>query len=133
MSATDKAIPLNPECCLPEIADLVFESLTVRFCLLRRASLELKEVWQYRELLYFLIWRDIKLRQQANCAGRDLGNHPATAAHADFHAIFWTARASAFKRNCVLAFRLRRSASVDKIFQRRLQQFVERGWQMQTW
>ena len=25
-------------------------------------SLKIKELWTYRELLYFLIWRDIKLR-----------------------------------------------------------------------
>jgi lipopolysaccharide transport system permease protein len=27
-----------------------------------RASLKIKELWAYRELLYFLVWRDIKLR-----------------------------------------------------------------------
>ena len=25
-------------------------------------SLKLREVWEYRELLYFLIWRDVKVR-----------------------------------------------------------------------
>ena len=70
MSATDKAIPLNPECCRPEIADPVFDKpyLTI-LPSSGRASLELKEVWQYRELLYFLIWRDIKLRYKQTALG----------------------------------------------------------------
>ena len=70
MSATDKAIPLNPECCRPEIAAPVFDKpyLTI-LPSSGRASLDLKEVWQYRELLYFLIWRDIKLRYKQTALG----------------------------------------------------------------
>ena len=33
------------------------------------ASLGLKEVWQYRELLYFLTWRDIKVRYKQTALG----------------------------------------------------------------
>lgn len=33
------------------------------------ASLRLKEVWEYRELLYFLIWRDIKVRYKQTVLG----------------------------------------------------------------
>lgn len=32
-------------------------------------SLELHELWQYRELLYFLIWRDIKVRYKQTVLG----------------------------------------------------------------
>lgn len=32
-------------------------------------SLELREVWQYRELLYFFIWRDIKVRYKQTILG----------------------------------------------------------------
>lgn len=32
-------------------------------------SLDLKEVWAYRELLYFLIWRDIKVRYKQTALG----------------------------------------------------------------
>ncbi len=32
-------------------------------------SLELKEVWRYRELLYFFIWRDIKVRYKQTILG----------------------------------------------------------------
>ncbi|MDT4969331.1 MAG: lipopolysaccharide transport system permease protein [Acidobacteriota bacterium] len=33
------------------------------------ASLELKELWAYRELLYFLIWRDVKVRYKQTALG----------------------------------------------------------------
>lgn len=33
------------------------------------ASLELTELWEYRELLYFLIWRDIKVRYRQTVLG----------------------------------------------------------------
>lgn len=32
-------------------------------------SLKLKEVWEYRELLYFLVWRDIKVRYKQTLFG----------------------------------------------------------------
>jgi homopolymeric O-antigen transport system permease protein len=32
-------------------------------------SLRLKELWQYRELLYFLVWRDIKVRYKQTALG----------------------------------------------------------------
>ena len=33
------------------------------------ASLRLDEVWAYRELLYFLIWRDVKVRYKQTLLG----------------------------------------------------------------
>jgi lipopolysaccharide transport system permease protein len=33
------------------------------------ASLQLKELWKYRELLYFLIWRDVKVRYKQTVLG----------------------------------------------------------------
>src|SRR4026209_1082849 len=32
-------------------------------------ALRLREVWEYRELLYFLIWRDIKVRYKQTVLG----------------------------------------------------------------
>src|SRR2546423_10035829 len=32
-------------------------------------SLKLSELWEYRELLYFLIWRDIKVRYKQTALG----------------------------------------------------------------
>lgn len=34
-----------------------------------RASLNLREMWEYRELLYFLTWRDIKVRYKQTAMG----------------------------------------------------------------
>jgi lipopolysaccharide transport system permease protein len=33
------------------------------------ASLQLREIWEYRELLYFLVWRDIKVRYKQTVLG----------------------------------------------------------------
>jgi lipopolysaccharide transport system permease protein len=35
----------------------------------RRFSFELRELWQFRELLFFLIWRDIKVRYKQTALG----------------------------------------------------------------
>jgi lipopolysaccharide transport system permease protein len=32
-------------------------------------SLRLREVWEYRELLYFLVWRDVKVRYKQTALG----------------------------------------------------------------
>ncbi|MGE0406799.1 MAG: ABC transporter permease [Candidatus Korobacteraceae bacterium] len=34
-----------------------------------RASLQLRSIWEYRELLYFFIWRDIKVRYKQTALG----------------------------------------------------------------
>src|ERR1700728_4594869 len=33
------------------------------------ANLKLKELWEYRELLYFLVWRDVKVRYKQAALG----------------------------------------------------------------
>jgi lipopolysaccharide transport system permease protein len=33
------------------------------------ASLDLRELWEYRELLYFLVWRDLKIRYKQTAVG----------------------------------------------------------------
>ena len=43
-------------------------------------SLRLDEVWAYRELLWFLALRDIKVRYKQTALGAALGG-PAAAAH----------------------------------------------------
>ena len=46
-------------------------------------SLKLKELWEYRDLLGFLAWRDISVRYklQANRSRRRLGHHSALFLH----------------------------------------------------
>ena len=41
------------------------------------APLKLRELWAHRELLYFLTWREIKVRLQTNGHRGDMGNSPA--------------------------------------------------------
>src|ERR1700688_1915146 len=35
----------------------------------RLFSLDLRELWEYRELLYFLVWRDVKIRYKQTAVG----------------------------------------------------------------
>jgi hypothetical protein len=35
----------------------------------RRSSTRWREVWEYRELLYFLVWRDVKVRYKQTLLG----------------------------------------------------------------
>jgi lipopolysaccharide transport system permease protein len=35
----------------------------------KRVTLRLKELWEYRELLYFLVWRDVKIRYKQTSIG----------------------------------------------------------------
>ncbi len=58
---------------------MIRETATKNFCHLQPAiriepshgfiSLKLKELWDYKELLYFLAWRDIKLRYKQTLLG----------------------------------------------------------------
>ena len=41
--------------------------------------LNLQELWQYRELLFFLIWRDLKVRYRQTVLGSRVGTSPAGA------------------------------------------------------
>ena len=70
MSATDKAALLDSEYATSFVAGVVSERpLFVIRPSTNWPSLNLKEVWQCRELLYFLIWRDIKLRYKQTALG----------------------------------------------------------------
>src|ERR1700730_1248781 len=35
----------------------------------RRFSIRLRELWEYRELLYFFVWRDVKIRYKQTAIG----------------------------------------------------------------
>ena len=39
--------------------------------------LKVGELWEYRELVYFLIWRNVKIRYKQTALGSSLGYHPA--------------------------------------------------------
>lgn len=55
--------PSNAAAILPQTAEVILEP--PRGWL----SLRLRELWQYRELLYFLIWREIKVRYKQTILG----------------------------------------------------------------
>ena len=38
---------------------------------------DMAELWAYRELLYFFVWRDVKVRYKQTVLGAALGGHPA--------------------------------------------------------
>ena len=58
--------PAPPAADLPAAREL---PLTVIRPSRGRISLNLRELWEYRELLYFLIWRDIKVRYKQTLLG----------------------------------------------------------------
>ena len=47
----------------PQIAAIVIEPTH------KWASLQLREIWDHRELLYFLVWRDLKVRYKQTALG----------------------------------------------------------------
>src|SRR5262244_45420 len=54
----------------PVLASSSSASSTIRIAPSRGwVSLKLSELWEYRELLYFLIWRDIKVRYKQTALG----------------------------------------------------------------
>ncbi len=46
------------------------------------AALNLRDLWIYRELVFFMVWRDIKVRYKQTLLGHGLGCHPACDDHA---------------------------------------------------
>ena len=53
------------------ITDSAFGGERVTVLRARRgwAALDLRELWEYRELLYFLVWRDVKIRYKQTAIG----------------------------------------------------------------
>lgn len=47
----------------------------------RFTALRLKELWEYRELFYFLIWRDVKVRYNTDRAEYDLCRNVVSQIH----------------------------------------------------
>jgi lipopolysaccharide transport system permease protein len=60
VSATPAAAPVTPR---PETPTLVIEPVG------RWPGLNLRELWAYRELFYFMVWRDLKIRYQQTVLG----------------------------------------------------------------
>jgi lipopolysaccharide transport system permease protein len=61
---TDKYMEPASESYLPEQADVIRIKPSTGW-----VSLKLQELWEYRELLYFLTWRDVKVRYKQTVLG----------------------------------------------------------------
>ena len=49
---------------------------------------DFKEIWQYKELLYFFTWRDLKVRYKQNYHRHTLGADPAIHHYDCFQCFF---------------------------------------------
>jgi len=79
----------------PSIVPLPLPSATVRIEPPRGLfELRLREVWTYRELLYFFVWRDVKIRYKQTAIGV-LWVISSRSQHARFHAVLRPPREAA--------------------------------------
>jgi len=64
-------VPGYPEPVVSTVQDPAFEGERVTVLRARRgwAALDLPELWEYRELLFFLVWRDVKIRYKQTAIG----------------------------------------------------------------
>ena len=77
----------------------------------RKFSLRLDELWAYRELFYFLIWRDIKVRYKQTALGAAWAVIQPLLADGRLHPLLRPARAaSARRRSRIRSSRSRRSS-----------------------
>src|ERR1051326_6586230 len=65
----DQLAPSAPEATLAQTARLPREPLIVIDAARSRTSLNLRELFAHRELLFFLTWRDVKVRYKQTLLG----------------------------------------------------------------
>ena len=82
-------------------------------------SLNLGELWAHRELLYFLVWRDIKVRYKQTALGATWAILQPFSDDDRVHALLRPAGEDALRRRAVSDLRLRRAGAVDVLRQRR--------------
>jgi hypothetical protein len=83
--------------------------------------LNLRDLWACRELLYFLMWRDIKVRYKQTAFGSGLGGHPTACDNDHFYLLLRQAREGADGWSAVPDILLHRIVTLDFFFQRRQQ------------
>ena len=54
--------------------------------------LPLAEIWDYRELIYFFVWRELKIRYKQTAIGAGLGGAPAALDDGGLQPLLWQAR-----------------------------------------
>ena len=82
------------------------------------ASLNLRELWEYRELLYFLIWRDIKVRYKQTALGAAWAIIQPFFTMVVFSLFFGRLAQDAVGWHSLPDFQLRRAGALDLLRQR---------------
>jgi hypothetical protein len=59
-------------------------------------ALEFENLWNYRELIYFFTWRDLKVRYKQTLLECQLGSSAAFSHHGRFQYLLWRIGKSAF-------------------------------------
>ena len=80
-------------------------------------SLQLKSIWAYRELLYFLVWRDVKVRYKQTFLGIAWAIFQPFLMMLIFSLFFWILGAVTFGRCSIPNFYLCRAASLATLCQ----------------
>ena len=73
------------------------------------------EIWSYRELLYFLVLRDIKVRYRQTISRRPLGCDPAVGSGCNVYARLRSRRRRLLPGRAVSAVRLYRPGALDVV------------------
>jgi lipopolysaccharide transport system permease protein len=81
-------------------------------------SLGLRELWAYRELLYFLTWRDVKVRYKQTALGAAWAVIQPFFTMVVFRPVFWAARQDRVRRHPVPDLQLCGAGTVDLLRQR---------------
>ncbi len=79
----------------------------------RFTRLNLRDLHEYRDLLYFLVWRDVKVRYKQTVLGAAWAILQPLLTMVAFSIFIWTPGEGPLGRHPLSGFRLRRPASVD--------------------
>jgi hypothetical protein len=84
------------------------------------AALQVRALWHYRELLFFLVWRDVKVRYNpetarggADRAGHRLDRAPTGTEHSGVQPALRRAAQGALERRAVPGLCVRRAGAVE--------------------
>ena len=80
-------------------------------------DLDLRGIWEYRELLYFLVWRDLKVRYRQISNRNRVGNTPATHDHGRLYRCLWQICWRALRRSTLSYFYLFSSVAMESLCQ----------------
>ena len=76
------------------------------------------ELWEYRELFYFFIWRDVKVRYAQSVLGIGWATRAAALSHDDLHDRVWESRQDWIRWDPLRPVQLCRTSPMDLLFER---------------